>query len=58
MCSDWFESSSYYHRPCGTESEQNLKYMHLIDEQHLRTPFYSSRRMTRWLVSQGYPVIP
>ena len=31
--------SSYYHTPCGVESEQNLKYMRLIDEQYLRTPF-------------------
>ncbi len=48
--------SSYYHTPCGVESEQNLKYMRLIDEQYLRTPFFGSRQMTRWLVNQGHPV--
>ena len=48
--------SSYYHTPCGVESEQNLKDMRLIDEQYLRTPFYGSRQMTRWLLRQGHPV--
>lgn len=48
--------SSYYNTPCGIESEQNLKYMRLIDEQYLRTPFYGSRQMTRSLVHQGHPV--
>ncbi|WP_089728328.1 IS3 family transposase [Candidatus Thiosymbion oneisti] len=48
--------SSYYHMPCGVESEENLKFMRLIDEQYLRTPFYGRRQMTRWLVSQGHVV--
>jgi putative transposase len=48
--------SSYYHTPCGAESAENLRYMRLIDEQYLRTPFFGSRQMTRWLVRQGYPV--
>jgi putative transposase len=48
--------SSYYHTPCGEESEENLRYMRLIDEQYLHTPFFSSRQMARWLVRQGYPV--
>ena len=48
--------SSYYHTRCGVESEQNLMYMRLIDQQSLRTPFYGSRQMTRWLVSQGHTV--
>lgn len=48
--------SGYYHMPCGIESEQNLKYMRLIDEQYLRTPFYGSRQMTRSLVRQGHLV--
>ena len=48
--------SSYYYTPCGVESEQNLKYMRLIDEQYLRTPFFGSRQMTRWLVNQGHRV--
>jgi putative transposase len=48
--------SSYYHTSCGIESVQNLRYMRLIDEQYLRTPFYGSRQMTRCLVMQGHPV--
>jgi putative transposase len=48
--------SSYYHTPCGVESEQNLQYLRLIDEQYLRTPFYGSRQMTRWLVNQDHAV--
>ena len=48
--------SSYYHLPWGIESEENLAYMRLIDEQYLRTPFYGSRQMTRWLVDQGHAV--
>jgi len=48
--------SSYYHIPCGVESEQNLAYMRLIDEQYLRTPFFGSRQMTRWLVRQGHTI--
>ena len=48
--------SSYYHTLCGVESEQNLQYMRLIDEQYLRTPFYGSRQMTRWLVNQDHAV--
>ncbi len=48
--------SSYYHMPCGTESEQNLMYLRLIDEQYLRTPFSGSRQMTRWLRHQGHLV--
>ena len=48
--------SSYYYTPCGAESAENLRYMRLIDEQYLRTPFFGSRQMTRWLVRQGYPV--
>lgn len=30
--------------------------MRLIDEQYTRAPFYGSRKMTEWLVTQGYPV--
>lgn len=30
--------------------------MRLIDEQYTQTPFYGSRRMTAWLVNQGFPV--
>ena len=48
--------SSYYHSPCAVESEENLSYIRLIDEQYLRTPFYGSRQMTRYLAEQGYVV--
>jgi HTH-like domain len=38
------------------ESEENLLLMRLLDEQHTRTPFYGTRKMTAWLHTQGYPV--
>jgi len=47
--------SSYYYQPAG-ESEQNLRYMRLIDEQYLKTPFFGYRQMTRWLMRQGHQV--
>jgi putative transposase len=48
--------SSYYHTPMALESEENLQYMRLIDEQYLRTPFFGTRQMTRFLVEKGYVV--
>jgi len=48
--------ASYYHTGCAQESEENLRYMRLIDEQYLVTPFFGSRQMARWLVRQGYEV--
>lgn len=47
--------SSYYYQPAG-ETEYNLVLMRLIDEQYLRTPFFGSRQMTRWLRLNGHPV--
>ncbi len=47
--------SSFYYRPTG-ESSLNLKLMRMIDEQYLRTPFYGSRQMARYLRRQGYKV--
>ena len=47
--------SSYYYQPKG-ESQENLMYMLVIDEQYLKTPFFGYRQMTRWLNRQGYPV--
>ena len=44
-----------YYEPAG-ESEENLLLMRLLDEQYTRTPFYGSRKMTEWLVTQGYAV--
>jgi putative transposase len=47
--------SGLYYESAG-ESEENLRYMRLIDEQYTKTPFYGSRKMTKWLVNEGYPV--
>ena len=46
---------SYYYRP-KTESEFNLELMRVIDEQYLKTPWYGSRQMRRYLRRQGYRV--
>ena len=37
--------SGLYYEPMG-ESEENLLFMRLLDEQYTRTPFYGSRKMT------------
>jgi putative transposase len=47
--------SCYYHNPKG-ESEENLLYMRLIDEQYLETPFYGVERMWAYLRSLKYEV--
>jgi putative transposase len=47
--------SGVYYEPVG-ESEENLLFMRLLDEQYTRTPFYGSRKMTEWLASKGYQV--
>lgn len=47
--------SSWYYQPRG-ESEENLLYMRLIDEQYLKTPFYGSPRMCWVLRQKGYKV--
>jgi putative transposase len=44
--------SGLYYEPVG-ESDENLRLMRLIDEQYTRAPFYGSRKMTKWLVSEG-----
>jgi putative transposase len=38
------------------ETPQNLELMRLIDEQHLETPWYGARQMTRHLRRQGHAV--
>ena len=43
--------SSYYYRP-KNESEFNLELMRLIDAQYLKTPWYGSRQMRRYLRRQ------
>lgn len=47
--------SSYYYQG-GSESEENLHLMRLLDEQYTQTPFYGIGRMTAWLRTQGYEV--
>jgi putative transposase len=47
--------SGLYYQPVG-ESDENLRFMRLLDEQYTRTPFYGSRRMVEWLERQGYQV--
>jgi len=40
--------STLYYTPVG-ETPANLALMRLIDEQFLKTPWYGSRQMARWL---------
>ena len=47
--------SGFYYQPKG-ETPLNLKLMRLIDEQFLKTPFYGSRQMARYLSREGYCV--
>ena len=47
--------SSYYRTP-KTESEKNLRFMRIIDEEYTRHPFLGSRGMRRYLRRQGYKV--
>ena len=47
--------SMLYYTPKG-ESLLNLKLMRLMDEQFLKTPFYGSRQMARFLKREGYCV--
>jgi putative transposase len=47
--------SGFYYQPSG-ETELNLTLMRLIDEQHMRTPFYGARQMARHLRREGYVV--
>ena len=47
--------ASVYRRPAPVSAE-DLRLMELIDRQYLACPFYGSRRMAAWLVTQGHPV--
>jgi putative transposase len=47
--------SGLYYQPVA-ESEENLLFMRLIDEQYLSTPFYGFRKMTQYLLSLGHQV--
>ena len=44
--------SSVYHRPAPV-SQRDLEAMRLLDEAHLRYPFYGSRRLSDWLGGVG-----
>ena len=44
--------SSVYHRPAPV-SQRDLEAMRLLDEAHLRYPFYGSRRLSDWLGGRG-----
>lgn len=47
-------STLYYQGQPAQESAENLLLMELIDKQYTETPFYSSRKMTQWLIIQGH----
>ena len=47
--------STCYYRP-AEESAENLRLMRLMDEQHLRRPFYGSRNLTTFLRRAGESV--
>lgn len=47
--------SSYYYEPTP-ETEENLRIMNLMDEVHLRYPYYGSRQLSRVLDRLGYCV--
>ena len=49
--------SSFYYQP-APESEENLKYMRLMDEMYMKHPFYGVRNMTHNLRNMGYDVNP
>ena len=48
--------SSWYYGPAGTESEENLRLMRVIDELYLKHPYFGSPRMTLWLRKLKWPV--
>ena len=47
--------SSVYYQPMGV-SDEDLRLMRLIDEIHLKRPFYGSRRIRDGLQDLGHPV--
>jgi putative transposase len=50
-----FNRSPVYYQPTGV-SDVDLRLMRLIDEIHLKGPFYSRRRILDNLQDLGYPV--
>ncbi len=47
--------SGLYYKPVGPDP-YDRQLMELLDQQYLKTPFYGSRKMTRWLREQGHEV--
>jgi putative transposase len=47
--------SGLYYSPVE-ESEENLNLMLLMVRQYLKTPYYGIRRLTAWLIKEGYKV--
>ena len=47
--------SGMYYSPVE-ESEENLSLMLLMVRQYLKTPYYGIRRLTAWLIKEGYKV--
>ena len=47
--------STLYYEP-APETAENLSLMRLIAEPYTRYPFYGSRRIARWLATQGHEV--
>lgn len=47
--------SGLYYKPAA-ESTENLEILRKLDEQYLRTPFFGTRRLRRWLMRQGYRI--
>ena len=45
--------STLYYQPRG-ESDENLKFMSIIDKQFLQTPWYGSRQMARHMQREGH----
>lgn len=48
-----FVRSGLYYQPVG-ESAENLRFMRIIDKQFLKTPWYGSRQMARYMQRQGH----
>ena len=44
-----------YYEPVGIDP-YNLEIMDLIDKQYTKIPFYGSRKITKWLKKEGYPI--
>src|ERR1035437_6279781 len=47
--------SGLYYEPVG-ESQENLLFLRLLDEQYTRARFFGSGRMTEWLAEEGHEV--